>query len=432
MATQAPVKNLLREAWIDVTDLANYPEFIVLVVALAAALLISRSVRASDTLQSLGNFGAGGVRRLVFPLFALLLVWIGMIALKPWFQVDLLRLAVPLLGSLAMVRAVLYLLRQVLAQGSLLASFERTIALVVWLGFALHIFGALPEAVDLLEDISFSVGKQKLNMWVLLQGLFWIGITLLISLWLGRLAESRLLKADRLDANLRVAFARLVNALLVVMGILITLPLVGLDLTVLSVFGGALGVGLGFGLQKIASNYMSGFIILVERSIRHGDMITADNFYGEVRAITTRSVVVKALDGREAIIPNETFITQTVLNHSFTSRDVRLGLQVQVAYASDLEKVMALMTGLALANPRVLPEPPPATYVLRFADSGIDLELGFWIRDPEAGQLNVRSELNLAIWQAFRREGIEIPYPQREVRLVDTSKSDIKQYKTGA
>ncbi len=423
MATPAPINNLLREAWLDLTDLANYPEFIALVVALAAALLISRSARASDAVQSLGNFGAGGVRRLVFPLLALLFVWVSVMVLRQWFEVDLLRLAMPLLGSLAMVRAVVYLLRQVLASGGLLASFERSIAAVVWVGFALHIFGALPEAVGLLEEISFSVGKQKLNLWVLLQGLFWIGITLLVSLWLGRVAESRLLRADGLDANLRVAFARLLNALLVVIGVLITLPLVGIDLTVLSVFGGALGVGLGFGLQKIASNYMSGFIILIERSIRHGDMVTADSFYGEVQAITTRSVIVKALDGREAIIPNETFITQTVLNHSFTSRNVRVGLPVQISYASDLEKAMALMTAAARANPRVLQDPEPQTYVVRFADSGIDLELGFWIGDPEAGQLGVRSDLNLAVWRSFRAEGIVIPFPQREIRLLPGSEN---------
>jgi small-conductance mechanosensitive channel len=245
-------------------------------------------------------------------------------------------------------------------------------------------------------------------------------------MWLGRVAEGRLLRAEHLDSNLRVAFARLVNALLVVIAVLITLPLVGIDLTVLSIFGGALGVGLGFGLQKIASNYMSGFIILVERSIRHGDMVTADNFYGQVQAITTRSVIVKALDGREAIIPNETFITQTVLNHSLTNRKVRIGLPVQISYGSDLEKAMALMAVAAKANPRVLDDPQPASYLVRFADSGFDLELGFWIGDSESGQLNVRSELNLAIWRDFRREGIEIPYPRREVRLLPSLENEAK------
>ncbi len=418
---QIPISNLLREAWIDLTDLANYPEFVALAVALGLALFLSRLARSSELLRSWGSFGAGGVKRLVFPLVALLTVSVSIAVLKQWFEVDLLRLAVPLLGSLAIVRAVFYLLRQVFPEGSVLASFERSIAAMVWVGLALHLFGLLPEVVDVLEEVSFHVGKQKLNLWVFLQGAFWVGITLLVAMWLGRIAEGRLLRAEHLDSNLRVAFARLLNALLVVIGVLITLPLVGIDLTVLSVFGGALGVGLGFGLQKIASNYMSGFIILIERSIRHGDMVTADNFYGEVQAITTRSVIVKALDGREAIIPNETFITQTVLNHSFTSRNVRIGLPVQISYGSDLEKAMALMTAAAGANPRVLKDPEPLTYVVRFADSGIDLELGFWIGDPEVGQLSIRSDLNLAVWRSFQAEGIEIPFPQREIRVLTSS-----------
>ena len=423
---QIPINNLLREAWIDLTDLANYPEFIALAIALGLALFLSRLARSADSLRSWGSFGAGGVKRMLFPLVALLTVWVCIVVLKQWFEVDLLRLAVPLLGSLAMVRAVFYLLRQVFPEGGVLASFERSIAVLVWVGLALHLFGLLPEVVDVLEEVSFHVGKQKLNLWVLLQGGFWVGITLLVAMWLGRVAEGRLLRAEHLDSNLRVAFARLVNALLVVMGVLITLPLVGIDLTVLSVFGGALGVGLGFGLQKIASNYMSGFIILVERSIRHGDMVTADNFYGQVQAITTRSVIVRALDGREAIIPNETFITQTVLNHSLTNRKVRIGLPVQISYGSDLEKAMVLMAGAAKANPRVLDDPQPASYLVRFADSGFDLELGFWIGDSESGQLNVRSELNLAIWRDFRREGIEIPYPRREVRLLPSLENEAK------
>jgi small-conductance mechanosensitive channel len=213
-------------------------------------------------------------------------------------------------------------------------------------------------------------------------------------------------------------FARLSRSLLVLLAILIVLPLVGIDLTVLSVFGGAIGVGLGFGLQKVASNYVSGFIILLDRSIRIGDLITADNFYGEVKGITTRYVVVRALDGREAIIPNEMLITTTVQNHSYSNRQIRLAIPVQVAYMDDPERAMRLMQEVARKHPRVLAEPPPKAFLARFADSGIELELGVWIGDPETGMLNIRSELNLAIWRAFREAGIEIPYPQREVRIL--------------
>lgn len=423
---EAQTHNLLHKAWTEAGVLANYPEFIALVLSLVLAWGISRSVRSSGSLRSMGDFGAGGVKRMLFPLLGLLFSALSLVVLKQWFAVDLLRLAVSLFGSLALVRAVFYLLRQVFAPGSMLASFERAVALLVWLALAMHLFGLLPQTVRMLDEVNLHFGKSKFSLWMVLTGLFWIGVTLLVALWLGRVFERRLLRAEHLDANLCVAFSRLINAMLVVVGVLITLPLAGIDLTVLSFFGGALGVGLGIGLQKIASNYMSGFIILLERSVRLGDLVTADNFYGEVRAITARSVIVQSLDGREAIIPNEMFITQTVLNHSLSNRKVRLGLPVQISYASDLQKAMALMSAAACAQPRVLQDPAPQTLLVRFADSGIDLELGLWIDDPEAGQLSLRSAINLAIWEGFGREGIQIPYPQREIRLIADAQSATK------
>jgi small-conductance mechanosensitive channel len=316
------------------------------------------------------------------------------------------------------VRVFFYLLRHVFAQGSIVRSFERTIAVLVWGALVLHVSGLLPEVVDYLDEIAFHLGKQKLTLWQLLEGIFWVVVTLLAALWLSGAIEARLMRAESLHSSLRVVFARLAKALLVLIAVLMVLPLVGIDLTVLSVFGGAIGVGLGFGLQKIGSNYVSGFIILLDRSIRIGDLITADNFYGEVKNITTRYVVVRSADGREAIIPNEMLITTTVLNHSYSNRQIRLPIQVQVGYKGDPERAMQLMEAAASKHPRVLADPPPTAFLARFADSGIELELGVWIDDPEAGTLNIRSELNLAIWRAFQEAGIEIPYPQREVRVL--------------
>jgi small-conductance mechanosensitive channel len=201
------------------------------------------------------------------------------------------------------------------------------------------------------------------------------------------------------------------------------LQAVGLDLTLLSVFGGALGVGIGLGLQKLASNYIAGFTILIDRSIRLGDMITVDSRHGVVTRVTSRYVVVRSLDGVEAIVPNETLVTTTVLNHSYTSRDVRLGLPVQVAYESDLELALQLLEAAGTAHPRVTKTPnAPKAFVVRFGESGIDLELGVWILDPENGQLNLRSDLNRAIFRSFAEHGIRIPYPQRELRLLEAGK----------
>jgi small-conductance mechanosensitive channel len=178
-------------------------------------------------------------------------------------------------------------------------------------------------------------------------------------------------------------------------------------------------VGLGFGLQKTASNYISGFIILLDRSVRIGDVVTVDNKYGEITQITNRYTVVKSLDGTEAIIPNETMITSTVVNHSFTTRDVRMNLAVQISYASSLEQAMMIMKRVALSHPRVLQQPVPEVFLKEFGDNGLLLDLVVWISDPEQGQLNLRSALNLDIWREFQAAGIEIPYPRRDIRVVD-------------
>jgi small-conductance mechanosensitive channel len=187
------------------------------------------------------------------------------------------------------------------------------------------------------------------------------------------------------------------------------------------VFGGALGVGLGFGLQKIAANYISGFIILLDRSLRIGDLISVGSDRGQVTQITTRYTVLKGQTGIEAIVPNEVLVGSVVLNESYTDPRVRIALPVQVSYAADLERAMAILVEAAAAQPRVLIDPAPLALVVAFAESGIDLELGFWIADPQNGTGPVKSAINLAIWKAFKAAGIEIPFPQREVRLVGGS-----------
>jgi small-conductance mechanosensitive channel len=222
-----------------------------------------------------------------------------------------------------------------------------------------------------------------------------------------------------MDLSLRMAFTKAARTFLLVLAVLIALPAVGIDLTVLSVFGGALGVGLGFGLQKIASNYVSGFIILLDRSIRIGDLITVDNRFGQVTQINTRYTLLKAQDGTESIIPNETLITQTVVNQSLSKPEVRVVLPIQVAYSTDLDQAKEILLGVAKNHPRVVQTGAEAPKVLlrEFADNGINLDLAVWIRDPEEGQMNLRSDLNWALWTAFKEAGIEIPFPQRVVHL---------------
>jgi small-conductance mechanosensitive channel len=412
---------LWRKVWGDLQDPSVLWQIgtiaLCLLLAWAADRAVARRAPSAPGSRRV-EVGLGGVRRVVFPLVALLLILVARPILQRYVNVALLDLAVPLLGSLAAIRGAVYVLRVAFGTSSLIAAFERAIATAVWGLFALYILGLLPEVIETLQAITLPIGKARVSLWDLGWGILGIAVTILAALWLGGLIEARLMRAATIHANVRVALARIAKTLLVFLAVVIALPLAGLDLTLLSVFGGAFGVGLGFGLQKIASNYVSGFIVLLDRSIRLGDVITADNFYGVVKEMTTRYTVVKALDGREAIIPNETLITSTVLNHSYTDKRVRIPMQVQVGYATDVEQVLRLCEEVARAHPRVLRDPAPAAALAGFGDSGLNLELGFWIRDPEEGTLGVRSDIALALLKAFRERGIEIPFPQREVRIL--------------
>ena len=411
---------LLFAVWQDLQQPGVVWQVAVLAGCVLAGWVLGRRVlrRAPGAAPGKWHFGAEGLKRILFPLFVLVLVVVARAALRQHMHVSLLDLAVPLAGAAALVRILVYTLRYVFAPSGVLAAFERGIALLVWGAFALYLFGVLPVLVNGLDAIEFQVGRQRISMWLVLQALFWATLTVLAALWVGSAIEARLMGAATLHPNLRVVFSRLVKGLLLVLAVVIALPIVGIDLTVLSVFGGALGVGIGLGLQRIASNYVSGFILLLERSVRIGDMITADQFYGEVKDITTRYVVVRALDGREAIIPNELLITTRVLNHSHAGNKARHVLEVQIGYGADVEHALRLMEAIAAAQPRVLGDPAPAALLTGFAESGVALELGFWIADRDQGTMSVKSAIGLELLRRFRAEGIEIPVPQREVRIL--------------
>ena len=392
-------------------------------LALAGCLLLAKLGERLLRGQHVGSgraweLGRGGLKRITFPLLALTLVLLARPLAQQWIHVGLFSLALPLLGSLAVIRVVFYVLRVSFLDATWLAQFERVFSVLVWAIVALHITGLLPDVIDALESVTFAAGKQKLSLWTMLQGAAAVLATVLLALWLASAIESRLNAADGLDNNLRAVLARLSRALLILLAVLIGLPMVGIDLTTLSVFGGALGVGLGFGLQKIASNYVSGFILLLDNSIRIGNIISVGTDRGEVTRITTRYTVLKNLSGIEALVPNELLVGSVVQNESYSDPHVRVALPVQVGYDSDLERAMAIMVAAARAQARVVAEPPPAVLLKEFAESGINLELGFWVADPAAGVALLRSDINLAIWRDFKQTGISIPFPQREVRVV--------------
>lgn len=418
------IAELLIDLWRDVQQPAIFWQVGVLAVCLFIAWLITRQVkavlrrrRAADPSLAAGA-GEEGLRRVVFPLTALGLVMVARLVLANWHHTNLLKLAVPLLLAMAVVRLTVHALKRSFPRAGWLASFERAFAFGAWVVVALHLSGVLPTVIDGLEQVSFSIGKAKVNLWMLLQGALTVFVTVLVALWVAGVIESRLMRTEGLDGNLKLVFTRLSRGLLVVLAVAIGLPLVGIDLTALSVFGGALGVGLGFGMQKIAANYVSGFILLLDRSIRMGNLISVGNERGIVSQITTRYTVLKGMTGIESIVPNETLVGSIVQNETFTDPKVRVAVPIQVGYATDLEKAMAIMIEAAQAQPRVMEDPAPGAFLESFADSGINLQLGFWIRDPAEGTLGIRSAINMQIWRRFKEEGIEIPFPQREVRVL--------------
>ena len=418
---------LLHRLWLDLQHPGFYWVAFLLLLTLGFSWWLSFLLRSGDARAGLAprsalrKFGTGSLKRMAFPLIAMVLVFLlrSLLTFLEWPHLNLLRLAGPLLASWALVRMLVYLLRSVFPHGGVLSSFERLISLAVWGSLILHVTGLADPVIEMLEQVRFSAGKQSLDLWMLINGVLTIGLTLLAALWVGSLLERHLMGAAAIEANLRVVLSRLTKALLLVIALLLGLSLVGIDITALSVFSGALAVGLGIGLQKVASNYVSGFIILLDHSIRLGNLVSVDEqTTGTITRITTRYTVLRTLTGTEVIIPNEYLVSNLVRNLSYTDTKVRVTVKIQVSYSTDIERAMSLMIEAARCQARVLADPPPGVLLTEFADSGINLELGVWIGDPEEGTGAVRSDISLEILRSFRAHGVEIPFPQREIRVI--------------
>lgn len=410
--------------WSEIkADFAS-PAFVWQLIVIAASLVLAWSVNGVLRAYVMRHapedwkLAIGGINRILFPLSSLTFVLIGQWILGEFQHVAMLKLFSRLLFAMAVIRLAVYALRYIFNPSGWLRAMENTISATVWSLLALHLSGLLPEIYQLLESISFTLGKTKLNLLQLFQGLLTILVTLFIALWISRIIENKLMRAENVSINIRVVLAKLVRIFLSFVAVLIALSAVGLDITLLSVFGGALGVGLAFGLQKIASNYVSGFIILVDHSVQIGDLITVDKHYGVVKDLRSRYLTLRKLDGTEVIIPNEMLITEVVINHTSAVHRARIEQSIQVAYHSDLEQVMTLMKEVANQHPRVIKTQGIEVFIKGFAESGVDLILSYWIADPEEGSAKMQTELYLSIWNLFKQHGIEIPFPQRQVHLM--------------
>ena len=391
---------------------------------LAVAWVMVRLVRGPEPRRGSMWFGRGVVDGIFFPLLALLLVlmarWllqtVGQATGQAVVPLAVFKLAVPIFISLAVIRLTVRVLRASFAESQLVRVVERSLSWLVFLAVVLWITGLLPLILQELDAIQWKIGANQVSVRNILEGLISGVLVLVAVLWLSSLLEARLLGGRIGSVGVRKMAANALRAVLLFLGLMFALSAAGIDLTALGVLGGAVGVGIGFGLQKLAANYVSGFVILAEQSMRIGDLVKVDNFEGRITDISTRYTVIRALNGREAIVPNEMMITQRVENASLADSTMGLNTIVQVAYGTDVTALMPRIAATVGAVPRVMAEPAPAVLLSSFAADGLELTIGFWIADPENGQGNVRSDVNLAILGLFDELGIEIPFPQRVLR----------------
>ena len=373
-----------------------------------------------STNQGIGIwFGRRGFDGALFPLLALALALLARLMMRgPWFgqlPVAVFQLAVPILASLALIRLCGRVLRAAFPASALVRSFERTLSWLVWLVAVLWISGLLPRVLAEMDALSWTIGGAPVSLRSLVEGAFSAAAVLLLMLWLSATIEARLLRAGTGNISLRKIAANATRAVLLLVGLLVALSAAGIPLGALGVMGGAVGVGIGLGLQRLAANYVAGFVLLAERSLRIGDLVRVDGFEGRISDITTRFTVIRALSGHESLVPNELLITQRVENLTFADSKLVLTTTVRVAYGSDVEALMPQLVAAVAAAPRVLADPAPAIRLSAFADNGLELTIGFWIGDPHNGQANAIGDVNLAILRTLNALGVEIPYPQRVV-----------------
>lgn len=303
------------------------------------------------------------------------------------------------------------------------------VASVVWGIAILHIMGWWVTANELLDSIRFGMGDNKISLLNVIKGVFYFALFLWTANILSRASEKRLKKFEELTPSLRVLLSKLLRITLIVTAFLLGLNAIGVDLTSFAIFGGAIGVGLGFGLQKVVSNFISGIILLLDRSIKPGDVIAVDTSFGWVNTLGARYVSIIQRDGKEHLIPNELLITQKVENWSFSNNDVRIPILIGVSYDSDIRHALELCLEAAVEEPRIKQFPKPVVRVIGFGDNSVNLEIRGWINDPVNGVGNIRSDILLRVWDKFKENGIGIPYPQRDLHIKSADNDMVERIK---
>src|SRR5712675_1406092 len=292
----------------------------------------------------------------------------------------------------------------------------RLVSLSAWLVAALSILGQLEPTIDALDSVSIVLGGLRLTPLLLIK----LGVLLIVALWLTNIAsnfvESRITRSGDLTPSIQVLLVKMIRLALMIFSVAVVMSAVGINLSALAIFSGAAGVGIGFGLQKIVANFISGIILLADKSVKPGDLVTIGDSTGRINEMQTRYISVAAGDGREFLIPNEDLVTQKVVNWTYTDKNTLVKVNFGTNYEADPRLVCKLAMDVAAASPRAIKGKPPNCLLVEFAEAGMKFSLTFWIADPD-GLDNVRSDAMLALWDAFRREGIQVPYPVREIRV---------------
>jgi small-conductance mechanosensitive channel len=430
MSRQQPLLNLIDDLIAgDIHDVSLMWQLAAILLSVligfgVARLLKKRFSRRQEVQTGVLGFGVESFGRVMAPLGVVGLLFLSQLLLPKYhIRVNLIMVAIPIFSSLVVIRFTFYVLRRVFARNGRsfspgMLAFEKLFQLFVWLAFVLYVTGLWNDVFIFLDSTVLPIGKYKVTIADILQASLSVVVLLMLALWAGAALEESLMKVQGMHTNLRVVVSRTARAVLILVAVLMSLSLVGIDLTVLSVFGGALGVGLGLGLQKIASNYVSGFVILLDRSLTIGDMITVDKYSGRVTQINTRYTVLQGLDGMESIVPNEMLVSGAVQNSSLSNSMVNISTKVSVAYDTDVDFVIQLLTDAAATVPRVSAEKLPSATLTSFGADGLDLSVSFWINDPENGRGGVTSDVNRAIWRALKEHKISVPFPQREMRIL--------------
>ncbi|WP_119299944.1 mechanosensitive ion channel family protein [Dongia deserti] len=397
-------------------SIATLGQALVLGLAFLAARLAAPRLRVLLARPAHGRFEPQIVRLtqalqpLALPIMWLLGLWLAvLLASTVDLPFTLMKTVVSLLTAWVVIRFTASLVRDPL--------WSRFVAIVVWVIAALSILGLLAPTMATLDGIAINLGDLRVSALTVVKAVLSLALLLWIATFSGRVLERRITAATNLTPSVQVLLIKLLKIVLTVIALVVALRTVGIDLTAFAVLTGAIGVGIGFGLQKMVSNFVSGITILLDKSIKPGDVLVVGDTYGRVHSLGARYVSLITRDGTEYLIPNEDLVTQQVVNWSYSSDQVRLKVSIGISYSADVRQAIALCLESAGQVPRVLKQPAPVCLLKGFGDSSVDLELRFWIQDPMNGTANVKSEVLLHIWDRFHEHGIEIPFPQRDLTI---------------